>query len=230
MKKNVTQPDATRLLKSVSYFSKMDEAALSLVAQAAICHSYEAGQVILLEGEPCAGLYLVGSGWLKAVKIGIDGREQVLHTLGPGEVFNALGVFTDAPNQATVIALEASQIWIVRREVLLSMIDDQPALARQVIKDLAGRVMHLARMVEDLSLRSVEARLARLLLEQAEGETVQRKRWATQAEIAARLGTVPDVANRALRRLAEAGMIRVERQQIYILDKEGLKVAAQLAE
>jgi CRP/FNR family transcriptional regulator len=218
------------LLKAVSYFSTMDSSALKLVAQSAIRRVYDAGQVILLEGEPCVGLYIVESGWLKAVKIGMDGREQVLQTLGPGEVFNAISVFTDAPNQATVTALETSQVWIVRREVLLRMIDDHPALARQVVKDLAGRVIHLVRLVEDLSLRSVEARLARLLLEQAEGEAVQRQRWATQAEMAARLGTVPDVVNRALRKLSDGGLIHVERHQIQILDKEGLKTVAQTAE
>ena len=85
-------------------------------------------------------------------------------------------------------------------------------------------------MVEDLSLRSVEARLARLILEQAEGEAVQRQRWATQAEMAARLGTVPDVVNRTLRKLAAAGLIHVERQQIRILDGEGLRVVAQVVE
>jgi len=40
-------------------------------------------------------------------------------------------------------------------------------------------------MVEDLSLRSVEARLAQLLLELAEDGVVRRRRWATQGEIAA---------------------------------------------
>ncbi len=221
---------AYSILKAVSYFAKLDDAALVPVEQAAMRRVYDPEQVILIEGEPCAGLYIVESGWLKAVKIGMEGREQVLQTLGPGEVFNAISVFTDAPNQATVAALEASVVWMVRREALLKLLDDHPALARQVVKDFAGRVMHLIRMVEDLALRSVEARLARLLLEQAEGESVQRRRWATQAEMASRLGTVPDVVNRALRKLAEGGMIQVERHQIQILDKEGLKSAAQLAE
>ncbi len=230
MDKDEVPQNTTRLLKSVSYFSSLDEAALSLVARSAIRRVYNAEQVILLEGEPCAGLYIVEGGWLKAVKIGIDGREQVLQTLGPGDVFNAISVFTDAPNQATVTALETSQVWMVWREVLLRLLDENPALARQVVKDLAGRVMHLVRMVEDLSLRSVEARLARLLLELAEGEVVQRRRWATQAEMAARLGTVPDMVNRALRKLSEAGMINVERHQIQILDKEGLIVVAQVVD
>lgn len=230
MNKDQTFQNTARILKAVSYFSNMDDVALKQLILSAIRRVYEAGQLILLEGEPCAGLYIVEDGWLKAVKIGIDGREQVLQTLGPGDVFNAISVFTDVPNQASVTALEASQVWMIRREVLLSMMDNHPGLARQVVKDLAGRVMHLVRMVEDLSLRSVEARLARLLLEQAQGDVVQRRRWATQGEMAARLGTVPDVVNRALRKLAETGMIHVDRHQIRILDKEGLTVVAQMVE
>ena len=221
---------AHEILKAVSYFAKLDDAALASVERAAVRRDYNAEQVILIEGEPCAGLYIVESGWLKAVRIGLDGREQVLQTLKPGETFNAISVFTDAPNQATVAALEPSVVWMVRREVLLKLMEEHPSLARQVIQELAGKVQYLIRLVEDLSLRSVEARLARLLLEQAEGESVQRRRWATQAEMASRLGTVPDVVNRALRKLADGGMIHVERHQIQILDKEGLKTVAQTAE
>lgn len=230
MNKDKALQDTAKLMKAVSYFSNMDAAALKLVAQAVTRRVYDAGQVILLEGEPCAGLYIVEGGWLRVVKIGLDGREQVLQTLGPGEAFNAISVFTNVPNQATVTALEVSHVWIVRREVLLGMLDEHPALARQVVKDLAGRVMHLMRMVEDLSLRSVEARLARLILELAEDDTIQRRRWATQAEMAARLGTVPDVVNRALRKLAAAGLIHVERQQIRIIDRARLRVVAQVDE
>jgi CRP/FNR family transcriptional regulator len=223
-------PYAIDLLKAVSYFSDLDTAELNLLAQSAIRRTYGAGQVVLIEGEPCAGLYIVESGWLKAVKIGLDGREQVLQMLRAGEVFNAISVFTDAPNQASVSALEMCVVWIIQREVLLQLMDVHPPLARRVVKDLAGRVMHLVRLVEDLSLRSVEARLARLLLEHAEGESVQRRRWATQAEMSSRLGTVPDVVNRALRKLSEVEVIHVERHQIRILDKEGLKTIAQMIE
>ena len=218
------------ILKAVSYFATLDNVALASVGRAAIRRDYDTEQVILIEGEPCAGLYIVESGWLKAIRIGLDGREQVLQMLKPGEVFNAISVFTDAPNQATVAALEPSVVWMVRRDILLKLMEEHPSRARQVIQELAGKVQYLIRLVEDLSLRSVEARLARLLLEQAEGESVQRRRWATQAEMASRLGTVQDVVNRALRKLSDGGLIHVERHQIQILDKEGLKTIAQTAE
>lgn len=220
----------SEILKVVPYFAGLDASAFSRVAQAAIRRVYDAEQVVFIEGEPCYGLYVVERGWLKVVKIGMDGREQTLQTLGPGEVFNAISVFTDTPNQATVEALEESVLWLVRRDAMLRLLVENPSLSQLVIQNLAGRVQHLISLVEDLSLRSVEARLARLLLEQAEGDAVQRRQWATQPEMASRLGTVPDVLNRALRKLAEQGMIRVARNQIQILDKEGLTIIAQVVE
>ena len=230
MKRVETLQNTTKLLKTVSYFANLDDAALVLVARSAIRRVYDEGQVVLLEGEPCAGLYIVESGWLKAIKIGLDGREQVLQMLKPGDAFNIISIFTDAPNQATVTALEASQVWIIPRNFLLALMAEQPAFALQVVKDLAGRVMHLIRLVEDLSLRSVEARLARLILEQAEGDLVRRQRWATQAAMAARLGTVPDVVNRALRKLAGDGIVTVERHQIQDFKPGKVENIAQLVD
>jgi len=82
--------------------------------------------------------------------------------------------------------------------------------------------------VENLSLRSVESRLAVFLLGQAKTDTIHRRKWATQAEMAAHLGTVPDVLNRALRKLAEEGLIEVARHQIHILNRDGLASVANL--
>jgi CRP/FNR family transcriptional regulator len=89
-------------------------------------------------------------------------------------------------------------------------------------------VLNLASLAEDLSLRTVEARLARLLLDRAEEDVLHRERWATQAEMAARLGTVLDVLNRALQQLSSERLIEVERHQIRILDREGLASKAMI--
>ena len=64
------------------------------------------------------------------------------------------------------------------------------------------------------------------------GNTVRdlEARWQTDVLHLEPDGTVPDVLNRSLRKLAEDGMIRVERHQIQILDKEGLKAIAQVIE
>ncbi|CAG0997253.1 partial CRP-like cAMP-activated global transcriptional regulator, partial [Anaerolineae bacterium] len=160
-------------------------------------------------------------GWLKSVKMSPKGREQILRLVGAGEAFNEIGVLLGSSNLVTVVALERSVVWVIRCEMFLQLLDEYPPLARIITQNLAKRVLNLLSLVEDLSLRPVEARLARLLLEQSANK-VQRPRWATQAEMASRLGTVPDVLNRALRSLVEQELIAVERHQIKILDRKGL--------
>jgi DNA-binding GntR family transcriptional regulator len=66
-----------------------------------------------------------------------------------------------------------------------------------------------------------------LILEEAEGDTLFRPAWYTQNELAARLGTVADVVQRALSQLEADSLIQVERQQIQILDRGGLENMAE---
>jgi CRP/FNR family transcriptional regulator len=226
MPRKDTISEAARTLASVPTFAGLDPTTLAAVARAAIRQTYAANQVVFLEREPAAGLYVVQEGWLKAIKSSPTGREQILRVVGPGETFNEISVLAGSANLATVVALEPAALWVIPTADMLRLLEEHPHLARVVIQHLAARVQHLIALVEDLSLRTVEARLARLLLEQAADGVIARRRWSTQAELAARLGTVPDVLNRALRSLIEAGHVQVERHQIRILDHAKLEAIA----
>ncbi|MCC6802064.1 MAG: Crp/Fnr family transcriptional regulator [Anaerolineae bacterium] len=214
------------ILSTVAYFANLDDAIIETIAQQMKVQQCDTGQVVFLEGGQDVALYIVRTGWLKAVKTSPDGREQILHFIGPGEVFNVIGVFVESTNPATVIALEPTTVWVIQQTVILKLLDQHPELGWVIIRRLAERVQQLIHMVEDLSLRTIEARLARYLIEQSTEEQLSRPRWATQAEMANRLGTVPDVFNRALRSLAKDNLIRVERHQIQILDYAGLETRA----
>ena len=216
-------------LSSVPYFTRLDPVLIETIARQMKIEHFDAGQVVFLEGDRDVALNVVHTGWLKAVKTSPDGREQILQFIGPGEVFNAISVFVESANSATVIALEPTTIWFIQQDVILKLLDQHPEIGRIIIQRLAERVQQLIQMVEDLSLRTIEARLARYLIEQSTEDQLARPRWATQAEMANRLGTVPDVLNRALRNLAKEDLIRVERHQIQILDLHGLEVKAGLS-
>jgi len=218
------------LFAALPYFKNLDAQTTQAVTQAAIRRAYEPNQIILLEGEPAGGLYIVQSGWLKVSKISLEGREQILQFLGNREAFNAVGVFTGTPNPATVTALEPSTVWMIPTKRMLDLLETHPPLARIIIQDLAGRVLHLITLVEDLSLRKVESRFARLLLEEAQDNIIPRQRWATQTEIAARLGTVPDVVSRTIRKMTELGILQVKRSEITILNREKLISISLLSE
>lgn len=220
--------DSSNILSKVPYFVGLDNAILNAIAAEAVPEDYPADTVLFLEGEPCSGLFIVESGWLKAMKSSLDGRDQVLHYLGAGEVFNSISVFAAVPNPATVISLEKSRVWRIPQATMLQFLDKYPVLARRIIQDLSKRILHLVSLVEDLSLRSVEARLARYLLSLAKDNTVLRQTWATQAEMASRLGTVPDVLHRILRSMSDEGLIEVHRRHIDILDHAALEARAMI--
>ena len=229
----MTHPDRDRLcehLQRVPYFAGLDAAALRELAGLATWQEYAPGAVIFLEGDVNTGLYSVHSGWIKVVKFSLDGREQVLRYFGPGEIFSEIGIFLARPNPATAIALERTALWRLHRSTLQPLFAAHPDLLLHVMANMADRIAYLAEMVADLSLHTVEVRLARLLLEAAADGTLVRQSWLTQAELAARLGTVPDVLSRALRTLADAGLIRFDRRQITILDRPSLLQRALLTE
>lgn len=209
------------------FFRGMEAAALDQLAQSAVWRDYGAGEVVFLEGENAPGLYYLQSGWLKVLKSSPEGREQVLRFLAPGELFNPIGAFANRPNPATAIALEPARVWVLRREAMAGLLRTSPGLALRVIENMADRLVHLTALVEDLSLRSVSGRLARLLLDSAQDDRLQRPRWYTQAELAAQLGTVPDMIGRALSRLVDQGLIAVDRHEFRILDAQGLRQQAE---
>jgi len=139
-----------------------------------------------------------------------------------------MSILTDSSNATTITALEPSVLYVIRREAVLNLLDRYPPLARLIIRKLADNIQFLLMVIEDISLRSIEARLARYLLEQSAGDTLYRPKWATQAELANYLGTVPNVLHRTLKNLEKEGLISVERQQIKILDAQGLTQRASL--
>ena len=126
--------------------------------------------------------------------------------------------------------MEPSKVWIIPCDVLSKLMREYTPIAELITRNLAKRVMHLMSLIEDLSLHPVMARLARLLLEHSTGGIMPRHKWATQAEMAARLGTVPDVLNRALRSLSEQSLIQIDRRNLKILDVEGLQAKADLTD
>jgi hypothetical protein len=59
-------PEVMRLLAAASFFQGLDQATLELVVQAATERIYAPDQLVILEGEPPADLFMIQWGWLKA--------------------------------------------------------------------------------------------------------------------------------------------------------------------
>ena len=223
--------DISDQLSKIPYFEKLDPNHLSCINEAALYRTFDEGQQVFLEGDSCVGLYIVESGWARAVKRSSSGREQAIRFVGPGEVFNEVGVMTGGANLVTVEALESLNLIVIQKDVILDLVDRCPSLAKGLIQNLAKRVNYAMNMVVGLSLLSVESRLARFILSQAnENNHIDRKKWTTQAFIAAQIGTVPVVVNRAFCAFVEDDLIELTRNHIRILDSRKLQEIASVVE
>lgn len=219
---------ATRreVLRRVQYFSGLPQDLLHQLALAATERRAARGQLIFVEGEPCAGLYVVAQGEVRIYKLSTQGREQVLQHIEPGGTFNEVAVWDGGPNPASAMAATDAVMLVLQREAVHRLALARPELAWALLESIARRTRHLVMVVEDLALRSVKARVARLLLTEAarasEQSELRRDQMITQAEMAARLGTVREMIGRALRDLADDGLIEFDRHRIVILDRDGL--------
>lgn len=216
----------SHVLSSLQNFADLPDEVQQAIAASATHRHFDTGQVLYVEGEPAESVYILESGWVKATRMTHDGREQAMMFLRPVEVFGDIAIFTGTTYPGTVVALEDVDVWVIPAQTILDLIPRHPALAMAVIRHLGERVLHYIRLVEDLSLRSVESRLASTLLRNAElheGQLiVPRREWTTFDEMAVRLGTVRDVLSRALKTLEAEKLLRVKKQSIVLLDPKGL--------
>ncbi len=215
-------------LQSFEFLFGLDQQTLVTLAESAVWKVFAPDRVVFWEGDTETHLYYLQYGSLKVFKTSPEGRELILRFLDAGEIFNEIGVFAKRANPATAITLEESGIWMLPRQALEAVILAYPRTALQIMESMADRFISLVTLTSDFSLRTVEARFAKFLLEQAERDVIEHRRWTTQAEMAAHLGTVPDVMSRVIRELTKAGLIEMDKHQIHILDRAGLTERAMM--
>jgi len=135
----MTQADVATLiehLSTVPYFAALAPADRRALAARAGFHTFEADEVIFLEGETRSSLWIIEDGSVKITKLNPEGAEFILHLLGPGSVFNEIAALDGGPTPANAIAMTLVSAWSISSAVLREAIDTHPAMARAVIEIL----------------------------------------------------------------------------------------------
>lgn len=218
-------PIDVEVLRHIPLFAQLEPEDLAQVASMTQERSYERGDLIVLEGDLGGALHYVHSGLVKIFKMSPSGKEQVLRLIAAGYTFNDVPALDGGPNPASAAAMERSIVYIVRRAELRTLIMTRPEVAEAVVRTLTSALRHLVMLVEDLSLRHVTARVAKMLLDQ-EGASQQAHRayHLTQQEMAALAGTAREVVGRSLKELEAAGAIEMRQGRAVVLNRERLRL------
>jgi CRP-like cAMP-binding protein len=225
--------DKISALRRTVLFGELKETELRALAERAIERRLKRDEILFVAGDEAAGLFVIAAGALRAFREGVDGREQVIHVERAGATIAELPVFDDQPYPSTVAAEEETVVLFLDKRDVKSLCLAHPEIALAALKLLAGRLRKCAALVEALSLREVDQRLARWLLTEARGrgrqtaDGIELTLVLTNQQIAARIGSVREVVSRALSRLQQNNLIAVDGRQVTIINEQALAVFAE---
>jgi CRP-like cAMP-binding protein len=116
-----------------------------------------AGATLCHEGDFGDTMYFVVQGSLQISKRVIQGADKVIATLGDGQYAGELSLLTGAQRNATISAVEETEVVEIDQEAFLELIHEQPLVGLELMRQLAHR---LHATTEELILTALEVALA----------------------------------------------------------------------
>ncbi len=206
-----------------------DRAALLEVASA---HSYEAGEVVVRQGERVRDVHVLLDGRVVVVRATPQGREVLLALRGPGDTLGELAALDPAPREATVTALERLTSLVVPGEAFVAFLAERPVAMRAMLQLLVRRLRESDRRLVDARSQEALTRLARHLLElgarygAASEQGLELDVPLSQQQLADWVGVSREAVSAGLRQLREQGAVATRRMRITLLDVDRLRSVA----
>jgi len=133
----VVHPVETALLRSVPFLALLPQYELERLASNATWLEVDEGHVVVRQGEPGTEFFVVGEG-----RFGVDIDGEARPELVEGDGFGEIALLHSVPRTATVSAVSAGRLLVVRSVDFLAAVtgsEDGHALAREIA---ASRVEH----------------------------------------------------------------------------------------
>jgi CRP/FNR family transcriptional regulator len=215
--------------QQVTYFRNLDGGAINRILAAAHRHRYQAGATIFAEGDDCAGFHIVVEGMVRIYRVSPEGRLHTLSLLRPLLTFNEVAAVDGGANPFNATAVTNAEVLVIGHQNLLNLMATERTLLSNTVQALAHLNRDYIERLEDMTFRTIPSRLAKLFLRDTTyaDQICETPSTLTQEEIASILGTTREVVGRALRGLMNAGLLRKERRQFIVLDRDGLEVLAE---
>ena len=207
-------------------FAALDDPQRRALAAISRLEDAERGARLFSPGDQATDLCVVVSGLVRVFKTAPSGKEHTLHLCGPGATFAEVAAIDDFPVPAFVEVVEPARLVRIDAVRFRALLDSDHALCRQLLPGLAMWVRHLVGLLEDIVLRDATARVARWVLDAADGDGVARLP-AGRRHLALHLNLTPETLSRTLRRLLDDGCVRGEGEDLRIAVPARLSQAAQ---
>ncbi len=220
--------DIARFLALVPLFQEMSADELARLEQGCQLRRLARGDMVFRYGEPCEEFHLCVMGQIKLYVLSPGGQEKVIEIVSPGQSFAEALMFTSRPYILNAQALADGLLLSIGKGAVVAEIERDPRFAMRMLAGISRRLHGLVRDVEAYALHSGVQRVIGYLLrdqdieDRAAGDAITVSLPVSKATIASRLSLTPEYFSRVLHELESAGLIRVDRREIHILDTRRL--------
>ena len=109
---------------------------------------FKKGKVIFVEGEPSAFLYVIVSGEIMIFKEG-KGPIIPISLLGEKEFIGELSMFSDDPRNASAIAIEDSELLMIKRTDIRKVIKTCPEWVNNILMLISDRLRNTSKLLKE---------------------------------------------------------------------------------
>jgi CRP-like cAMP-binding protein len=211
-------------LRTLPLFRDIPERALDSLAKVSTLRTLPKGKILFDQASPSNQAYIVRSGCINLVLTTPDGRELVIGSMKPFDIFGELGVVTGATRSTQAVAQKTSEVVSIPAEDFLAQLEQDPRLMRRVLEITSRRLQHSSERESDLAFRDAPSRLAKELLRLSEDDRhSQELVTISQEELAQHIGTTRQTVANVLGRWRRRGWIITGRGKIMLVDRPALK-------
>jgi CRP/FNR family cyclic AMP-dependent transcriptional regulator len=218
---------ARTIIERNSLFRGLKPSTLEQVADLASRRTYKGGAVVFLRGDPGDALYGVVTGRVRISASAPGGKEVFLNIMEPGDAFGEIALLDGQPRTAAATTLSPTELIIIQRDQFLALLQREPKLAVHLIELLCKRVRWTSEQMEDSSLLSAPARLAKRLLSlaSAHGRVTPAgpELKLSQEELAQFLGLSRQIVNKHLQAWKHKEWITLARGRVAITNARALR-------
>lgn len=189
------------------------------------------GEYIFKEGVLSDRLYIVNGGSFKVFRYTKDGKEQILYVLTEGDYFGELNLLKTEALEFTAIALEDTHLCTIKKTDFDGLLSAYPSLYAKILEHAYERIYALESMIQTLTAKDVDARIATLLLKLADQFGIMKQGRIeiplklTREEMANHIGLTRETVSRKLSQFQTDGLIAFsDSRSIAILNSEALEV------
>jgi CRP/FNR family transcriptional regulator, anaerobic regulatory protein len=214
----------------VSIFSILDDENIQEIIGMINRRKYKKGQIIFFEGDVSDKLYIINSGKIKIYKYTKEGKEQILYILSEGDFIGDLSLLKKGKYEFNAEALEDVNVCVLTKDDFDKIIRHNPEVPIKMLEHVHDRMLSLENLVQTLSTKDVEARLAGLLSGFARDfgkktpEGVVITTPLTREEMANYIGITRETISRKLTSMQDDGIIElIGNKKIVIRDIESLE-------